>query len=180
MGPNCESESSFYSDVSVQPLAGSGIVALASPRLHGLLADGFSGSGDRGQATSYIVQAAMRVLQDRFSLVYVFPASPLSGSTSYQQYWGARGLGGTNALEGAIIGGNPSTSGYKAALHEMTHNFVSPSKINALLANNVFGSHWGTRQTAERSTEALATRHRPSSGARNALSGPSPLPSPGR
>ena len=107
----CQSEASFFADVSVRLLPGSGVVALASANLAGLLSAGFT-SGSRGQAVAYVAQAATRFLADRFTLIYVYPAAVLSGAT-HQEYWGASGLGGTTNLKGVICGGNAASGGYK-------------------------------------------------------------------
>lgn len=123
----CQSEASFFADVSVQLLPGSGVLAVASANLAQLLADGFT-SGSRGSAVSFIGHALTRVLEDHFTLIYVFPAAELTGST-HQEYWGARGLGGTSNLQGVICGGNAMVGGYyKAVIHELTHNYVSPQR----------------------------------------------------
>ena len=141
---SCQSEASFFADVSVQLLPGSGVVAVISANLAGLLTDGFN-SGSRGTAVRYVAQAVTRVLEDRFTLVYVYPAAELTGAT-HQQYWGARGVGGTSTLQGVISGGNAASGGYKAVIHELTHNYVSPY---TLLPSNYFGSHWGFTAFAE-------------------------------
>lgn len=141
MGAQCQSESDFFADVTVQLLPESGIVALASANLHSQLAAGFAGTGNRGQAITYVTQAFLRAYKDVFSVVYVFPASQLSGSNTHQQYWGASGLGGSSALQGVIAGGNPMYGGYYvASMHELTHNYFSPY---TLLDSNWFGPHWG-------------------------------------
>ena len=144
VGASCESEATYFADVSVQLLDG-GVVALSSAKLHALLTAGFDGTGDRGAAVETVVHAFTRLHDDSFELVVVYPHSPLSGDVSYQQYWGARGVGGTTRLQGMVCGGNPSTGGYKAVLHEMTHNYATPQSVLPAPAasNYFFGVHWG-------------------------------------
>jgi len=141
--PTCETEESFFSDVTAQLLPGSGVVALVSPRLHALLTSGFA-DGSRGTATTYVAQAFLRLYQDVFKLVYVFPHNTLSGST-HQQFFSSAGLGGSSTYEGAVISGNlPIYSGnYLASMHELSHNYVSPSKMQQVFPDNFFGVHWG-------------------------------------
>ena len=139
VGPACESEAAFFSDVTAT-VQQSGVVAMASPKLHALLAAGFAGTSNRMAAVQYVVQAFTRLFQDSFRLVLVYPSSPMSSSVSHQQYASGAGIGGTSYLQGTICGGNPSAGGWKAVLHELAHNYIRPQTV---LPNNAFYSHWG-------------------------------------
>ena len=148
VGATCESEASFFADVSVQLLRG-GVVGMASPKLHALLAAGFDGTGNRGAAVSRVAQAFTREYADSFELVVVLPAEALPGGTAHQEYWGASGLYDTSTLQGIICGGNPLEGGFKAILHEITHNYVRPQAVVPQGSQDYFtrGSHWGLTGT---------------------------------
>ena len=139
IGPSCEAEESFFADVQTSVMA-SGIVAMSSPRLHGLLAAGFSGTGNRGQATELVAQAFTRKFKDEFEIVLVYPAASLSENVAHQEYFGGKTLGGTTRLQGIVCGGNPSAGGWKAVLHEIAHNYIRPQTV---LPANHYYSHWG-------------------------------------
>ena len=141
VGAACEAEATFFADVSVQLLRG-GVVGMASPKLHALLSAGFDGTGNRAAAVLRVAQAFTRKYADSFELVVVLPAEALPGDTSHQEYFGATGAYGTSTLQGVICGGNPLEGGFKAILHEITHNFVRPQEV---VPYDYFtrGSHWG-------------------------------------
>ena len=148
VGGACESEASFFADVSVQLLRG-GVVGMASPKLHALLSAGFDGTGNRGAAVLKVAQAFTREYADSFELVVVLPAEALPGGTAHQEYWGASGLYDTSTLQGIICGGNPLEGGFKAILHEITHNYVRPQAVVPQGSQDYFtrGSHWGLTGT---------------------------------
>lgn len=108
MGEACESEDSFFADVSVKLLPG-GVVGLASAKLFQELQEGFLGGGGtwRGTAMMHIAQAFTRFFKDEFTFVYVYPHEKLQGSVTHQEFWGAPGLGGTSTVQGVIAGGQP-------------------------------------------------------------------------
>ena len=141
VGATCESEESFFADVSVSLLRG-GVVGMVSAKLHALLSAGFEGGSSRAVAVKLVAQAFTREYADLFELVIVLPAESLSGAVSHQEYFGAAGSFGTSTLQGVICGGNPLSGGFKAILHEITHNYVRPL---AVVPQGYFtrGSHWG-------------------------------------
>jgi hypothetical protein len=138
-GSACEDEASFFSDATASVVEG-GLVAVASPKLHKLLAAGYDGTGDRYDAAKLVANAVTASFQDNFKFIVVYPSAALSNKVSYQEFFSAAGLGGTSNLEGIIIGGNPCGGCLKAVMHEIGHNYIKPS---AILEGSSFGSHWG-------------------------------------
>jgi len=76
--PTCESEASYFSDVTIS--IQDGIVALASPNLHGLLKSGFEGTTSRRDANILTARAFEYFFNDTFSLIYVYPSTVLSNN----------------------------------------------------------------------------------------------------
>jgi hypothetical protein len=138
-GDACEDEDTIFSDVTASVVE-NGLVGMSSPTLHKFLSDSYDGKGSRYNAVKLVSQAFTRAFKDEYKFIIVYPSAALATKVSHQEFFSASGLGGTSTLEGLIAGGNPCGGCVKAIIHEIGHNYITPS---AILDNNFFGSHWG-------------------------------------